>query len=84
MKLLPKDHYSTAQIADIAHISISSVKERIRRLEIFPDMIKGKARLFNAEKVQCIISQIKYHKKTYYLIFESKMNYETKSTTANN
>lgn len=70
-------YYSTAQIADIAHISISSAKERIRRLEISPDMIKGKARLFSQEKMQCIISQIKYHKKTYYLIFESRMNYDS-------
>ncbi|WP_296683360.1 hypothetical protein [Flavobacterium sp.] len=76
MKLLPKEHYSTAQIADMARISVSSAKERIRRLEIFPDFIKGKARYFNAEKVQCIISQIKYYKKTYYLILESKMNYD--------
>lgn len=76
MQLLPETYYSTAQIADIAHISISSAKERIRRLEIYPDMVKGKARYFNAEKVQCVISQIKYYKKTYYLILESKINYD--------
>ena len=60
----------------IAGVSYSSIKERIHRLEIFPDAIKGKARLFSIEKAQAIISQIKYQKRTYYQIFESKLNYD--------
>ena len=69
--------YTAMQIAEMGAISYNSVKERIHRLEIYPDAIKGKARLFSIEKVQAILSQIKYQKKTYYLILESKMNYET-------
>ena len=68
--------YTAMQIAEMGAISYGSVKERIQRLEIFPDAIKGKARLFSIEKVQAILSQIKYQKRTYYLILESKMNYE--------
>lgn len=73
----PTDEYLTAmEISEIAGVSYSSIKERIHRLEIFPDAIKGKARLFSLEKAQAIISQIKYKKRTYYQIFESKLNYE--------
>ena len=73
----PTDLYFTAiEISEIAGVSYSSIKERIHRLEIFPDAIKGKARLFSSEKAQAIISQIKYQKRTYYQIFESKLKYE--------
>ncbi len=75
--MLEKTHYSTGEIAQIANVSPSCIKERIRRLEIFPDFVHGKRRLFNTEKVQCIISQFKYHKRVYYLILESKINYDT-------
>jgi len=68
--------YSIVQIAEISNLSYSAIKERIKRLSIFPDAVKGKARLFSEEKTQCIISQIKYHKPTYWAIYESKMNYE--------
>lgn len=73
----PTDQFYTAmEISEIAGVSYSSIKERIHRLEIFPDAIKGKARLFSIEKAQAIISQIKYQKRTYYQIFESKLNYD--------
>lgn len=73
----PTDEYLTAmQISEISGVSYGSIKERIHRLEIYPDAIKGKARLFSLEKAQAIISQIKYQKKTYYQIFESKLNYD--------
>ncbi len=75
---IPTDQYFTAmEISEMAGVSYSSIKERIHRLEVFPDAIKGKARLFSVEKAQAIISQIKYPKRTYYQIFESKLNYET-------
>ena len=73
---MTQEHYTTAEIAEMATLSISAVKARIRTLEIFPDYLVGKARFFNQEKTQAIISQIKYRKRTYFLIFESKMNYE--------
>lgn len=76
-ELDPSDYFTAIQIAEMSGVSYSSIKERIHRLEIFPDAIKGKARLFSLEKAQAIISQIKYQKRTYYQIFESKMNYET-------
>lgn len=73
----PTDQYFTAiEISEMCGVSYGSIKERIHRLEIYPDAIKGKARLFSLEKAQAIISQIKYQKKTYYQIFESKLNYE--------
>jgi hypothetical protein len=74
----PTDQYFTAiEISEMCGVSYGCIKERIHRLEIFPDAIKGKARLFSMEKAQAIISQIKYKKRTYYQIFESKLNYET-------
>lgn len=73
----PTDQYFTAmEISEMSGVSYGSIKERIHRLEIFPDALKGKARLFSPEKAQAIISQIKYQKRTYYQIFESKLNYE--------
>lgn len=69
-------YYTTAQIANMSRMSLSAIKERIRRLEIFPDYMHGKARYFNQEKTQCIMARFKYHKPTHWEIYESKMNYE--------
>lgn len=68
--------YSIMEISEMSNLSIGAIKDRIKRLEIFPDGMKGKARLFNQEKTQCILSQIKYYKPTQWAIYESKMNFE--------
>ncbi len=68
--------YTVQDIAEMANLSLSAVKDRVTRLGIFPDGMKGKARLFNQEKTQCILSQIKYYKPTQWEIYESKINYE--------
>lgn len=49
--------YSIVQIAEISNLSYSAIKERIKRLSIFPDAVKGKARLFSEEEVRSIIIQ---------------------------
>ena len=69
--------YSIVEIAEMGGIAYETAKQRIRNLEIFPDEIKGKLRLFSQLKAQAVIAKIKYEKRTYYQIFESKLNYET-------
>lgn len=68
--------YSIVEIAELGGISYETAKQRIRNLEIFPDIIKGKLRLYSQLKVQSVIAKIKYEKRTFYKIYESKMNYE--------
>lgn len=67
--------YSIVEIAELGNIGYETAKQRIRNLEIFPDEIKGKLRLYSQLKVQSVISSIKYKKRTFYKIYESKMNY---------
>lgn len=66
--------YSIVEIAELGGIAYETAKQRIRHLEIFPDEIKGKLRLYSQLKVQAVIAKIKYQKRTYYKIYESKMN----------
>ena len=77
MEKLALDLYSISEIGGIIHLTHDAVSYRIKILKIFPDaVIKGK-KMFSKQKVDCIQSFNNFKRKENFLIFESKMNFET-------
>jgi transposase len=68
--------YSIEDIAAEFKMGISTVYERLRNLEIFPDEVIGAKRFFYEEKKNCIGCYVKYRPDERFVIFESKMNFE--------
>ena len=53
-------YYTSNDIANITGLAVTTINERIRELQIFPDMKIGRSRVFFQEKTNCIISQMRY------------------------
>jgi transposase len=68
--------YSIEDIATEFKMGISTVYERLRNLEIFPDEVIGAKRFFYEEKKNCIGCYVKFRPDERFIILESKMNFE--------
>lgn len=77
MEQMALDLYSISDIGNIIHLTHDAVSYRIKILEIYPDAIVRGKKMFSKQKVDCIQSFHNFRKKENFLIFESKMNFET-------
>lgn len=73
----PVKYYNCVEISYILGTYPKEIRNRIKELKIYPDAIIGKAKCYNIDKVNIITAFKRYEKKEEFLIFESKLNYET-------
>lgn len=73
----PVKYYNCVEISYILGTYPKEIRNRIKELKIYPDAIIGKAKCYNIDKVNIIKAFKRYEKKEEFLIFESKLNYET-------
>ena len=73
----PVKYYNCVEISYILGTYPKEIRNRIKELKIYPDAIIGKDKCYNIDKVNIITAFKRYEKKEEFLIFESKLNYET-------
>jgi hypothetical protein len=73
----PVKYYNCVEISYILGTYPKEIRNRIKELKIFPDVIIGKSKCYNMDKVNIIMAFKRYEKKEEFLIFESRLNYET-------